>query len=664
MRPTRAVMHVLITLFIVCMSLASAQTWELRVCASPHDEPASNRTQEGYENKIAALIADELGAELTFVWVPYNDLRPNVEQYLIPGLCDMFLGVADGASGMLSTVAYTSSPYVFVYRASSDINIETIFDDILSTLRIATYPNSAVERALVEQGLTENLVTYSPETKASGFDYVTPIMRDVLEQKLDVALLYGPDISAFIARYSEDLKVVPVLPTIAPPMFQMLRLPTIGVRTGDDALRDRLNQVIVSRWEGIQAILESAHVPVSEVPKPRMPGLAPPTVRVGVVLPTPTLTPTLEDPVSRAARQGALLGEDLVTLEHPDEEQPLEVLLASSPSVESAERAAERLIAVEGVAALIGGVGEAQAATLAKVAHDNTVPFLNIGSSSMRLRETYQPTTFHVEASSEMYLGATLKWFESQGVKRWYVIYGESPRERDLYRQSRALIEGELALAGASAVENGSFIYYDALDSIKAAAPDGVLLLLEPVDQESFLSQALSEGLDSLVVPFPFPETQTRDFARRFAQASGQLADAPRVTLWDASLGSNAAQEVIQRYNSSLGMPMDPSAWAAVAAVKAIASASFATGSANTEDLICELENGTFDLYKGVPLSFSGNDHQLTQPLYLTEIDSSVVWEPDLSTRLSLVKVIVELPTHYNDDPKRESERSKPPHCM
>lgn len=662
MRLARTIQPVLLALVIAWMSLASAQAWELRVCASPHDEPASSRTQKGYENQIAELIADELGAELTFVWVPYNDLRPNVQQYLNPGQCDMFMGVADGAAGMLSTVAYTSSPYVFAYRTRSKINIETIFDDILSTLRIATYPNSAIERALVEQGLTENLVAYSPETTASGFDYVTPIMRDVRSGKLDVALLYGPDISEFIGRDPEELTVIPVRPEIAPPMFQMFRLPTIGVRMGDDALRDRLNQAIVERWDGIQTILRRAHVPVSEVPKPKPPSLAPARVRVGVVLPTPTQTPTLRDPVSQAARLGAQLGEDLVTLEHPDEAQPLEILLASSPSLASAARAAERLIAVEGVAALIGGVGEAQAAVLANIAYEHGVPFLNIGSSSMALRAACQPTTFHIEASSATYLEATLKWFASQGISRWYIVYAESPQERALYRQARALIgRGDaFELVGTSAVEPDSFIYYDTLDSIERVAATGVLLLVQPVDQEIFLSQALAEDIGSAVVPFPYPETQTREFARRFAQASGQLARTPRVVLWDSSLSSSASQEVIKRFTSSSGMPMDPSAWAAAAAVKAVAKASFATDSVDADRLIRYLESSTFGLFKGVPLTFQADDHQLIQPLYLAEIDPSVVWQPDLTTRLSLVKVLGELPKLYNGEPSLKLE---PPYC-
>ena len=38
----------------------------LRICADPSNLPFSNERGEGFENKIAELIASELGADLTY----------------------------------------------------------------------------------------------------------------------------------------------------------------------------------------------------------------------------------------------------------------------------------------------------------------------------------------------------------------------------------------------------------------------------------------------------------------------------------------------------------------------------------------------------------------------------------------------------------------------
>ena len=40
----------------------------LRVCADPNNLPFSNERGEGFENRIAELVARELGRPLEYVW--------------------------------------------------------------------------------------------------------------------------------------------------------------------------------------------------------------------------------------------------------------------------------------------------------------------------------------------------------------------------------------------------------------------------------------------------------------------------------------------------------------------------------------------------------------------------------------------------------------------
>ena len=77
----------------------SAAAWEMRVCADPDYMPQSNRDGEGYENKIVEILADELGAELTYQWWT---LAPSmVTEQLREGNCDMMIGVPDGGEGVI-----------------------------------------------------------------------------------------------------------------------------------------------------------------------------------------------------------------------------------------------------------------------------------------------------------------------------------------------------------------------------------------------------------------------------------------------------------------------------------------------------------------------------------------------------------------------------------
>src|SRR6266516_1692458 len=56
----------------ICAGFAStpAAPSPLRVCADPNNMPFSNERGEGFDNKIATLVARELGRPLRYFWLP------------------------------------------------------------------------------------------------------------------------------------------------------------------------------------------------------------------------------------------------------------------------------------------------------------------------------------------------------------------------------------------------------------------------------------------------------------------------------------------------------------------------------------------------------------------------------------------------------------------
>src|SRR5437016_1043323 len=99
----------LISLF--CVSSA-AQPRELRVCADPDNLPLSHEDGSGFENRIAQAIADEMGAELHYEWMPLR--RGFVRKTMGAGLCDVFIGIPKDFERVLTTRAYYRSSYVLV----------------------------------------------------------------------------------------------------------------------------------------------------------------------------------------------------------------------------------------------------------------------------------------------------------------------------------------------------------------------------------------------------------------------------------------------------------------------------------------------------------------------------------------------------------------------
>jgi len=642
----------------------------MRVCADPHNFPASSQRQKGFDNRIAEILADELQAELTYVWAPSGaDL---VRRVLWPGACDMVMGVADGAMELVSTVPYYQTPYVFVSRRDAEFELDSLEDEVLKTLRISTYPAGAPYTALINQGLRENIVLQQPAIGESGQDRFTPMIEALLRGEVDVAIAYGPDAGYFVQQHPEELKLAPVSPLITDVGLQMLQTLTIGVRPGDEVFRDRLNIALAQRWKEIQAVFGPYGVPLLPLPQPLAPEASQANpLRIGAVLPIATGNPAITDPIAEAARVGVTMAEDLVGRDAERSGRPLHVLLASSPDEDAALRAAQRLVATEGVVALVGGLGEGQARVLSMVAEARNVLFFNIGSPADELRQACRRNTFHVEASTAMYLGGLARWFTAEGQRRWFLVHEASDAGRALHRRARRAV---LAAGGGAEVVGSAGLtadsaYGDELDRIRGVSPDVVLLLLDPEAQEFFLSQYTFEGLAFPITGFPHPVMQTREFLIRLRQVAPSESAGYRAALWETSLKSHGAGALNENFISRSGEPMEPSGWAAYAAIKMIVEAVTSVKTQTTSALVDFFERlgATFNIYKGPGTSFRSSNHQLRQPLYLIKIDPEAQWGYTVSKRVELVDLVAELPFSARGSrrahPDRLRDKTDESHC-
>jgi quinoprotein dehydrogenase-associated probable ABC transporter substrate-binding protein len=238
----------------------------MRVCADFDYMPFSNRELQGYENRIAAILADELGAGLTFDWTPQTPAM--VSEHLRGGLCDMIMGVPDSQKGLLPTVTYYQSPYVFVYRAASGYEIASFDDPVLRDLRLGVQAtNDPPHGALGQRGLAENVVLQYISRPDDPDGPFAPLVEAVASGEIDVAVPWGPVGGYYAARQPVELTVTPT-PIFDVPFTPMYINVVIGVRRGDEALRDRLNLAIADRWDEIVAVLEEYHVPTIPLPRP------------------------------------------------------------------------------------------------------------------------------------------------------------------------------------------------------------------------------------------------------------------------------------------------------------------------------------------------------------------------------------------------------------
>ncbi|WP_018461945.1 quinoprotein dehydrogenase-associated putative ABC transporter substrate-binding protein [Thermus oshimai] len=254
---------------LVLGSLGSpAQEWELRVCAEPQNLPYSNQKQEGFENRIAKILAEDLGAQLEYTWLPPSHTLSRDVQLLQQGACDLFMEVYEGQEPFLTTLAYYRSTFVFVYREDSPLQLESLDDPALRRLRIGVQSAaSPPELALAIRGLIGNLRHYYPDFNRP--DPLAAPVEAVARGEVDVAILWGPTAGFFAKKQPVPLKIVPVQPEIElNPFISMVYSVAIGLRADDEALRDELNRVLVRRWDEIQAVLQEYGVPLLPLPRP------------------------------------------------------------------------------------------------------------------------------------------------------------------------------------------------------------------------------------------------------------------------------------------------------------------------------------------------------------------------------------------------------------
>jgi mxaJ protein len=237
----------------------------LRVCADPNNLPFSNRAGEGFENKLAELIAADLGRPIEYVW--WAQRRGYVRNTLRERRCDLWPGVATNVEMLATTRPYYRSTYVFVTRADRGLDISGFDDPQLRRLRIGVQmigddaSNTPPSHALARRGIVENVRGYMLYGDYSRPNPPAAIVDAVVRGEVDVAVVWGPLAGFFAGRAARPLELRPVKPWLDGPQWPMVFDVSMGVRKDDDALRERLNTELDRLQPKIDALLAEYRVP-------------------------------------------------------------------------------------------------------------------------------------------------------------------------------------------------------------------------------------------------------------------------------------------------------------------------------------------------------------------------------------------------------------------
>lgn len=251
-------------------ALAHVASGEFRVCADPNNLPFSNRAGEGFENKLAELIASELHAHVVYTWWPLR--RGFIRNTLRDEKCDAVMGLPSSYDLVLASEPYYRSTYVFLYRKDRGYHITSFDDPVLRTLKIGVhmigddYTNTPPAHALANRGIVANVKGYNIYGDYSQPNPPAELVDAVARGDVDVAIVWGPLAGYFAQKESVALEMTPVSPSIDLPFLPFVFDVSVGVRHGDKPFKAMIDGVLERRRDEVRRLLTSYGVPLVETP--------------------------------------------------------------------------------------------------------------------------------------------------------------------------------------------------------------------------------------------------------------------------------------------------------------------------------------------------------------------------------------------------------------
>ena len=257
---------------LAALACGSSEARELRVCADPNNLPFSNKAGEGFENRIAEIVAKDLGASVAYTW--WAQRRGFLRNTLNADLCDVVPGLPVGTELTRPTAPLYRSGYAFVQRVGAE-PISSFDDPRLPDMTIGVQMvgddgyNTPPAHALSRRGIVAKVRGYALYGDYSKPHPPSAIIDAVANGEVDTAVVWGPLAGYFAARQTLPLQV-----TLVRPPFDGARLPfafdiSFAVRRDDDdgAFVQEIGGAIRRHRVEIDAILAEYRIPRFDAPQ-------------------------------------------------------------------------------------------------------------------------------------------------------------------------------------------------------------------------------------------------------------------------------------------------------------------------------------------------------------------------------------------------------------
>jgi quinoprotein dehydrogenase-associated probable ABC transporter substrate-binding protein len=232
----------------------------MRVCADPDNIPFSNDKGEGFENKLAELIAAKLDDTVDYTW--FSESSGYVPNAVGTDACDLIMGYAQGTGLIDDSNPYYHTSYVLIYRQNDpDLSgVDRLSDPRLKGKRIGLFARTPPASILALYGLVANAKPFEVNAGESASKAAEAMLEEIASGKLDAGLLWGPVGGYYAQRSSVPLALVPLVKENAGP--STIYGITLGLRPNDPQWKHQINKVIAENELEIDEILQGYNAPV------------------------------------------------------------------------------------------------------------------------------------------------------------------------------------------------------------------------------------------------------------------------------------------------------------------------------------------------------------------------------------------------------------------
>ncbi len=231
---------------------------EFKVCADPDNMPYSNVKLEGFENKIAALLAADLGKPIAYTFA--YDRQGFLRNTINANRCDIIMSTTSDNDSMRTSKPYYRTGHVFIWRKESGYNITDWDSADLKKGFIGVIDKSPATIPLNDHNLIGNARPYRQQRDLN----LPPsfVIDDLVKGDIDIAILWGPIGGYFAKQAKIPLVVVPV------PEYENVNVKgkeywniSVGVRKKDKERMEIIQAALDRNQDKIFKILDDYGIP-------------------------------------------------------------------------------------------------------------------------------------------------------------------------------------------------------------------------------------------------------------------------------------------------------------------------------------------------------------------------------------------------------------------